>query len=399
MSSSRWPGSRHGAAARPRRRVLAGAYPEGAGGKGLARLLTTRLYPQRAEGALFAARAGRALIADEMGLGKTVQAIAAAELMARHLGVQGLRPARQRQYADEAFCGITTYETLARDLDRLGATLAPVMLRRRQSEVPAQLPERIDKTLFVPLTPPQRLLHDENGALVARTVARWRRTGFLSDSDQRRLQCALQNMRMACDSTWLLDRESDHGAKADEALAVLSELLEQPGAKAVVFSQWLGVLAFKKSLFAGVLDGGDAEVFLGGTRLARFMDSVDHVTGAIGRAEAPSEPVAEPAAASASVAPAHVPAPVAPSGVPPEPASAASAVPRDPWAPLLAAGLKLVEQLAAPDASSAWLQTDAAAGPRRHRGIRTRSTSSAPGARPAPCRRHIAPYRASRSRV
>ena len=54
----------------------------------LGKLLKVKLYPYQAEGALFAARAGRALIGDEMGLGKTIQAIAAAELLARHFGVQ-----------------------------------------------------------------------------------------------------------------------------------------------------------------------------------------------------------------------------------------------------------------------------------------------------------------------
>ncbi|MDA8059457.1 MAG: SNF2-related protein, partial [Nitrospiraceae bacterium] len=53
----------------------------------LSKLLNVPLYPYQAEGALFAVRAGRALIGDEMGLGKTVQAIAAAEILARHFGV------------------------------------------------------------------------------------------------------------------------------------------------------------------------------------------------------------------------------------------------------------------------------------------------------------------------
>jgi hypothetical protein len=43
----------------------------------------------------------------------------------------------------------------------------------------------------------------------------------------------------------------------------------------------LSVLSFKKSVFGGVLDGGEDEVFLGGTRLKRFMGSVDKVTQAI----------------------------------------------------------------------------------------------------------------------
>jgi hypothetical protein len=97
----------------------------------------------------------------------------------------------------------------------------------------------VDNRIFVPLTPEQRLHHDENGETVSRIVSRWRKTGFLSDTDQRRLHCALQNMRMVCNSTYLLDHETDHGHKVDELMTVLDELLEDPHAKAVVFSQWL----------------------------------------------------------------------------------------------------------------------------------------------------------------
>jgi hypothetical protein len=43
----------------------------------------------------------------------------------------------------------------------------------------------------------------------------------------------------------------------------------------------LSLLSFKQSLFSGVLDKGKDEVFLGGTRLKRFMDSVDQATRAI----------------------------------------------------------------------------------------------------------------------
>ena len=47
----------------------------------------------------------------------------------------------------------------------------------------------------------------------------------------------------------------------------------------------LSVLAFKKSLFAGVLDGGEHEVFMQGTRLSKFMESVEQVAGAVGQAD------------------------------------------------------------------------------------------------------------------
>ena len=53
-----------------------------------------------------------------------------------------------------------------------------------------------------------------------------------------RLMCALQNMRMSCNSTYLLDQETDHGVKADELAALFDQLFAEPEAKAVVFSQW-----------------------------------------------------------------------------------------------------------------------------------------------------------------
>jgi superfamily II DNA or RNA helicase len=499
-------------------------YPRGAVDPKLLALLKVPLYPYQAEGALFAVRAGRALIGDDMGLGKTIQAIAATEILARHFGLSkvlvvcptslkyqwqseitrfsgrsgenaarvigGGRAQRQKDYALEDFCKITNYEKLKPDLDliaawapelvivdeaqrvknwntiaaralkridsayaivltgtplenkleelisivqfvdqhrlgptwkllhehqvkdeagrvtgytgleKIGQTLAPVMIRRRKSEVLRQLPSRTDQTLLVPMTEMQMRHHQENADVVAKIVQRWRKTRFLSDKDQRRLTCALQNMRMSCNSTYLLDQETDHGVKADELAALFDELFADPEAKAVVFSQWtrthdivirrleargmgyvsfhggvpsdkrpalverfrddptcrvflstdagstglnlqhastlvnmdlpwnpaileqriarihrmgqirpvrvinfvakgtieegmLSVLAFKRSLSAGILDGASGEISLGGSRLNRFMKDVENVAGSMGEGEAvtPAEEV------------------------------------------------------------------------------------------------------------
>jgi superfamily II DNA or RNA helicase len=503
---------------------LAQLFPRGAADPKLLALLKAPLYPYQAEGALFAVRAGRALIGDDMGLGKTIQAIAATEILARHFGVSKLlvvcptslkyqwqseimrfsgrqgenavrvinggRAQRQKDYALDDFCKITNYEKLSPDLDliaawapelvivdeaqrvknwntiaaralkrvdspyaivltgtplenkleelisivqfvdqhrlgptwkllhehqvkdeagrvtgytgleKIGQTLAPVMIRRRKFEVLRQLPSRTDQNLLVPMTEMQMLYHQENADVVARIVQRWRKTGFLSDKDQRRLTCALQNMRMSCNSTYLLDQETDHGVKADELAALFEDLFTEPEAKAVVFSQWtrtqhiiirrlemrelgyvsfhggvpsdkrtalverfrddptcrvflstdagstglnlqhastlvnmdlpwnpaileqrigrihrmgqirpvrvinfvakgtieegmLSVLAFKRSLSAGILDGGSGEISLGGSRLNRFMKDVENVTGRMGEGAAvtPAEEV------------------------------------------------------------------------------------------------------------
>jgi hypothetical protein len=420
--------------AQARRHALDEAYPQGPKSKALQRLLKTRLYPYRLEELISIVR-----FVDQHRLGPTWRLL------------------HEHQQRDESgrVVGYT-------DLGRIGATLAPIMLRRRKSDVPAQLPERIDNTLFVPMTPQQLAHHQENGDIVARIVSRWRRTGFLSDADQRRLTCALQNMRMSCNSTYLLDRQSDHGLKADELMTVLDELLEQPDAKAVVFSQWvrthelivrrlpsrgwghvlfhggvpaeqrpalvdrfhqdpdcrvflstdaggvglnlqhaaavvvnmdvpwnpavleqrigrvhrmgqrrsvqvlnfvaqgsieegmLQVLSFRKALFAGVLDGGSGEVFLQGTRLSKFMDSVEQVTGATGPAEEP------PAAEATEVQP----QPQELATEPPQPAEPRAA---DARAPLPDAGLSLVAELArrGDDTSTPavpWIERDPAAG-------------------------------------
>jgi superfamily II DNA or RNA helicase len=564
-----------------RREVLAKAFPRGTRSAAFKNLVKATLYDYQREGALFAARAGRSLIGDEMGLGKTIQALAAAEIMARHLGVErvlivcptslkhqwereiarftdrtalvvgGLSPERQRQFAAESFFKITNYDTVHRDLDliagwspdlvildeaqriknwntrtakavkriasphaivltgtplenrleelvsivqfidqhrlgptfrflhdhqvhddhgrvigyrdldQIGQSLEAVLIRRRKDQVLSQLPERLDKTLFVPMTPEQHKLHAENQEIVAKVVAKWRRFGFLTEADQRRLMIALQAMRMSCDSTYLLDQSTDFGIKADELVTLLDEVYEEQGVKAVVFSQWLrmhellvrrfpgkpwehvlfhggvqtvkrrglvdrfrqedacraflstdaggvglnlqhanvvinmdlpwnpavleqrigrvhrlgqqrpvrvvnfvsqgtieegmlNVLRFKKSLFAGVLDGGEKEVFLGGTRLKRFLETVEQTTSAIGSpcVQGPGENGDGSGAAPENVASGNGDGRRSrPSDQSDAPATdlavTSSSPPVDPLAGLLANGLALIEQLAA----------------------------------------------------
>jgi superfamily II DNA or RNA helicase len=559
-----------------RQELVAKMFPRGIHSAAFKNLLRVPLYDYQREGALFAARAGRCLIGDEMGLGKTVQAIAAAEIMARLFGVErvlivcptslkhqwqreigkfihrpagvigGLRPQREADVAaPEPFFKIMNYDTVHADLDlierwapdlvildeaqriknwstrvarsvkrirspyavvltgtplenrleelisivqfvdryrlgptfrllhdhqirdehgkvigyqnldRIGQTLEPILIRRQKDQVLDQLPERIDTNVFVPMLPEQMAHHEENRENVARVVQRWRKYKFLSEADQRRLMIGLQNMRMSCDSTYLLDQETDVGRKADEATMLLDELLERPDAKVVIFSQWLrmhelltrrldpkrlgyvlfhggvpgnkrgdlvqrfrdepkcraflstdaggvglnlqhasivfnmdlpwnpavleqrigrvhrlgqrqpvrvvnfvargtieegmlSVLSFKKSLFSGVLDGGTKDVFLGGSRLTKFIESVEAATGSI-----PADVVAESPPEPADALPARGPRRPARDGdgdeAPRRQAAARareSSAAANPWGSLLQAGMKLVQQLA-----------------------------------------------------
>jgi superfamily II DNA or RNA helicase len=304
----------------------------------------------------------------------------------------------EHQHADE------TGRVLGyRNLSKISETLEPILLRRTKDKVLKQLPERLEKRFFVPMTPQQQLHHDDNRDIVVRIVAKWKRFGFLTEKDQLFLRIALQNMRMSCNSTYLLDQSTDHGTKADEMIRFLSDVLEDPSAKVVVFSQWvrmhelvvtrlqkkkwehvvfhggvpgpkrkhlvqqfkedpscrlflstdaggvglnlqnasvvvnldqpwnpavleqrigrvhrlgqhrpvrvvhfiaehtieqgmLDLLAFKKAMFSGVLDGGKDEVFLGGGKLKNFMETVEKATTSI-HDPLPCEPE-EPAAAN-----------------------------------------------------------------------------------------------------
>ncbi len=581
---------------------LAELFPQGAADPRFGALLKVPLYPYQAEGALFAVRAGRALIGDDMGLGKTVQAIAAMEILARHFGVtkvlvicptslkyqwqseilrfsgrqsentarviNGGRAQRQNDYRLDDFCKITNYEKLKPDLDliaawapdfvivdeaqrvknwntiaaralkridspyaivltgtplenkleelisivqfvdqhrlgptwkllhehqvrdeggriigytgleRIGQTLAPIVIRRRKSEVLKQLPNRLDQNLLVPMTEMQMRYHQENADVVAKIVQRWRKTRFLSDTDQRRLTCALQNMRMSCNSTYLLDQETDHGVKADELAALLDDLFADPKAKAVVFSQWtrthevvirrlearglgyvcfhggvpsekrpalverfrddptcrvflstdaggtglnlqrastlvnmdlpwnpaileqriarihrigqalpvriinfvakgtieegmLPLLAFKRSLSAGILDGGSGEISLGGSRLNRFMKDVEKVTGRMGESAAvtPAEEVGNSDFAADDSGPVEDTNRDAGDVV----RSNGPAVPpgyreSDPWRALVQVGAQFVAALAAANDPKApahpWIECDPATGAR-----------------------------------
>lgn len=555
--------------AESRKQRIADAFPRGIRSAAFKNLLKIPLYDYQREGALFAAKAGRCLIGDEMGLGKTIQALAAAEIMAKLYGVErvlivcptslkyqwqreiekftersaevinGLRPRREESYkAAGNFFKIVNYDSIHADLDlveawspdlvildeaqriknwstrvarsvkkinstyaivltgtplenrleelisivqfvdryrlgptfrlldthqkrdevgkvigyqkldEIGQTLEPILIRRQKDQVLDQLPERIDSNVFVPMTPEQSRLHTENKELVANIVHKWRKNKFLSESDKQKLMIGLQNMRMSCDSSYLLDPTEDHGVKSTEAITLLGEIFERRDTKVVVFSQWLRmhellekrlktkgwghvlyhggipsvkrkdlvdqfrddpkcrfflstdaggvglnlqfasvvmnmdlpwnpavleqrigrvhrlgqqepvrvinfvakgtieegmleVLRFKKSLFAGVLDGGTPNIEFGGSRLNKFMQTVESVTSRV--PEAPT--VSEAAGAvnefsgdrsSAKRARAE------------ENTEERAPVAHDPWAGLLQTGMALLQQMSAP---------------------------------------------------
>ena len=125
-----------------------------------------------------------------------------------------------------------------RNLNAIKDRLSHIMLRRRKSDVHLQLPSRMDQNLFVPMTKEQREIHDEFKSGVAQLVLKWQRMHFLSEKDRKRLLMLLSQMRMVCDSTFILDQKSRYDTKIDELMNILNNYLDGSEGKAVVFSGW-----------------------------------------------------------------------------------------------------------------------------------------------------------------
>ena len=123
-------------------------------------------------------------------------------------------------------------------LNAVGEKLHDILIRRRKKDVALQLPQRMDKVLFVPMTEQQQAMHDELQSNVAQLVYKWNRQRFLSEKDRKRLLLSLSQMRMVCDSTYILDQKSRYDTKIDETMNILNQVFENGDEKVVIFSQW-----------------------------------------------------------------------------------------------------------------------------------------------------------------
>jgi hypothetical protein len=145
-------------------------------------------------------------------------------------------------------------------------------------------------------------------------------------------------------------------------------------AKGTIEEGMLSVLAFKRSLSAGILDGGSGEISLGGSRLNRFMKDVENVTGSMGEGQAvtPAEEVSNIVTAGDAGSLEDVNADdgigtgemavvrTDGSGVPPRDTGP------DPWQALMQVGAQFIAALAAandPNASAhPWIERDPVTG-------------------------------------
>ena len=125
-----------------------------------------------------------------------------------------------------------------KNLNVVGEQLKGIMIRRRKADVQLQLPSRMDNIRFVPMTKEQMAMHEEFHSIVSQIVTKWNKTHFLSEKDRKRLLLLLSQMRMVCDSTFILDQRSRHDTKIEELMQMVEDMIENGKDKMVVFSQW-----------------------------------------------------------------------------------------------------------------------------------------------------------------
>jgi superfamily II DNA or RNA helicase len=120
------------------------------------------------------------------------------------------------------------------NLPQLREKLAPILLRRTRDEVLSQLPACTENIVYVEMAEEQRRIYGEHQQTLARLTAK----KYLAEVDRRRILACIANLRMLCDSTFLLDRETNVSPKLEEFAELLRELLGSGPHKVVVFSQW-----------------------------------------------------------------------------------------------------------------------------------------------------------------
>lgn len=149
-----------------------------------------------------------------------------------------------------------------KNLNDVGVLLEDVMLRRTKAQVLKDLPKRMDKNLFVPLTAQQLELHTEYADRVAKLVNKWKRMHFLNEEDRQKLLMYLNMMRMVSDTTFIIDQETNYQTKLDELQNILDEILAMPDEKVVIFSQWermtrlVAIILKEKNIGFEYLHGG-----------------------------------------------------------------------------------------------------------------------------------------------
>ncbi len=123
------------------------------------------------------------------------------------------------------------------NLQSLKQRLSNLVIRREKRQVIKQLPQITQLDIPVPMHPEQRLYHSEYAQGIAKIIQK----KFITPFDKQKLMLLLVKMRMTCDSTFLVDPESNVSPKLKELKHILLEKLniKKEKRKVIIFSEWI----------------------------------------------------------------------------------------------------------------------------------------------------------------
>lgn len=126
------------------------------------------------------------------------------------------------------------------NLQELQKRLKPILIRRERRDVIKELPNVTEINVPVGMHPDQQMHH----AGFAKGIAKILGKKYITPYDQQRLMLLLSNMRMVCDSTFLIDKETNNSPKLLELKYILLEKLDLKNTdrKVIIFSEWVTML-------------------------------------------------------------------------------------------------------------------------------------------------------------
>ncbi|MDP4681172.1 MAG: DEAD/DEAH box helicase, partial [Cyclobacteriaceae bacterium] len=122
------------------------------------------------------------------------------------------------------------------NLVSLNKKLEEILIRREKRKVIEQLPNLQQINIPVNMGPLQSEYHASYASALARIIGK----KYLTPFDLQRMQLLLANMRMVCDSTYLIDDETNESPKLEELKIILFEKLDVSNndSKIIIFSEW-----------------------------------------------------------------------------------------------------------------------------------------------------------------